>query len=588
MVRRLFEDSEPGARPIGAGSATLEAGEAPAPGGPPMLAPTTVRLGTPRRRPRELRWLGDLAALVFLCALAVALTWPLARHPASTLPDLGDPLDSAWRLAWPAHQLLRNPAHLFDANIFYPVKTSYLFDELILGVALLVAPVTLATGNGVLAFNVAILLAAAGNGLGMYFLARRLSGSRWAALAAALVYAAAPFRLWHIGHVGLSTAVWMPLALLFLDRCLHAPSWRDALAFGACVAMQSLSAQYYGFQVAIVAGLYLLYALARRREAVLAPPFVGRLIAATVFAEALLFPVVAPYVAVKGTWGYTRGLEENELYSATLSSFLAAPSDYLLGGPLSAKLRGALRVHDWALWLYPGLGAVALAALGAFRPRPARRVSSRTVSWAVEAIGARAAPIERRVRGKSAPPVERLDLYPFMIGLALFGAVMTLGPVLYPQAIGLHAVTRWMPYRLFFNTVPVFDAMRAPERFGNVILLGLGGAVSYGVAAVLAALRGLSRRARAVAVPLVAVALLVVTGAEYVRAPLHPRAVPPAPPVYAWLAKQPVGPAIELPLGSPPSELNREQVRQYWSTTHWQPRLNGSSDLQPYAFTALR
>jgi len=112
--------------------------------------------------------------------------------------------------------------------------------------------------------------------------------------------------------------------------------------------------------------------------------------------------------------------------------------------------------------------------------------------------------------------------------------------------------------------------------------------VSYGVAAVLAAQRGLSRRARAVAVPLVAVALLVVTGAEYVRAPLHPRAVPPAPPVYTWLAKQPVGPTIELPLGSPPSELNREQVRQYWSTIHWQPRLNGSSDLQPYAFTALR
>jgi hypothetical protein len=41
-------------------------------------------------------------------ALAVALTWPLARGLARDLPgDLGDPLLNCWILAWDADHLLR-------------------------------------------------------------------------------------------------------------------------------------------------------------------------------------------------------------------------------------------------------------------------------------------------------------------------------------------------------------------------------------------------------------------------------------------------------------------------------------------------
>jgi hypothetical protein len=58
--------------------------------------------------------------------------------------------------------------------------------------------------------------------------------------------------------------------------------------------------------------------------------------------------------------------------------------------------------------------------------------------------------------------------------------------------------------------------------------------------------------------------------------------------VYAWLAAQPPGPVLELPLTIPANELNREQLRQYWSTFHWQTRVNGSSDIAPRAYTALR
>lgn len=523
-----------------------------------------------RRAARRREWRLDTLAVAALVALALAVTWPLALHPASTLPDLGDPIDSAWRLSWPVHQLLRDPRHLLDANIYYPIRTTYLFDELILGVALVVAPVTLLTGNGALSFNVGLILAFALNGVGMYFLTRRLTGSRWAGLAAGVVFAAAPFRYLHIGHLGLSTAFWTPFALLCLDRLLLRPHWRDALLFGLCVAMQALSAQYYGFQIALVVGLYLLYALIWRRSYLLSGPFILRFIAAVVLAEALLLPVVAPYIGVKGAWGYSRGPEENELYSATLTSFLATPPGNLIGGRLAAAARDALGIHSWNGWLYPGYGAVLVALLGLVRrrrPRPAPDTP--------------------------AAEIEPHDAYPFMLGLALFGAAMALGPALHVQQIDDNELTRLMPYRFFFNVIPAFDAMRAPERFGNVLQLGLGGAAGFGVAALLDRFGRVRRAARRPAwrlalAPALGGLLLAAVGLEYIQAPIEPKAVPPMPPVYGWLAAQPAGPVIELPLGAPPGEPNREQLRQFWSTKHWQTRVNGSSDIVPRSYTALR
>jgi hypothetical protein len=521
-----------------------------------------------RRAARYIRWLGELWPVIIICLLAVMFTWPLARHPASTLPDLGDPLDSAWRLSWPIHQLRHDPRALLDANTYYPFETTYLFDELILGVALVVAPVTALTQNGVLAVNVALLLAFAGNGLAMYALGRRLTGNRIAALAGALPFAFAPFRLLHLGHVGLSTAFWLPLALIFLDRLLLRPTWSGALLFGLCATMQALSAQYYGFQTVLLVALYLGWALVRRRRWLLQWGTLAHLAFAVVLAEVLLVPVLLPYLGVKGTWAYSRGLEENELHSATATAFLTPAPGTPLGGALASLARGALRVAPGDIWLYPGFGALVLALAGLVLTR-------HRVAAAREA--------------EDAP-----SLTGFFLLLLLFGAAMSLGPVLYTRAIiPGSGVTRWMPYRAIFNLVPGFDAMRAPERFGNLFLLGLGGLVSFGVAAILervdrgdVAGRGgaLRRHGRAL---LVAV-LLLAAGAEYWHAPLRRATVPPPPPVYAWLAAQPPGPVLELPLTVPANELNREQLRQYWSTFHWQTRVNGSSDIAPRAYTALR
>jgi hypothetical protein len=67
------------------------------------------------------------------------MTWQqvVAFHAVS---DLGDPLFSIWRLSWVAHQLPRDPLHLFDANIFFPELRTLAYSDAMLVPALLAAP----------------------------------------------------------------------------------------------------------------------------------------------------------------------------------------------------------------------------------------------------------------------------------------------------------------------------------------------------------------------------------------------------------------------------------------------------------------
>ena len=53
------------------------------------------------------------------------------------VPDRGDPLFSMWRMAWVRHQILADPRHLFDANIFYPLTGTLTYSDSMLLPALM-------------------------------------------------------------------------------------------------------------------------------------------------------------------------------------------------------------------------------------------------------------------------------------------------------------------------------------------------------------------------------------------------------------------------------------------------------------------
>jgi len=62
------------------------------------------------------RWSVWQAAGIFL-ALTLVLTWPQVIAMTS-IPDHRDAYFNLWRIGWIAHQIVADPARLFDANIY--------------------------------------------------------------------------------------------------------------------------------------------------------------------------------------------------------------------------------------------------------------------------------------------------------------------------------------------------------------------------------------------------------------------------------------------------------------------------------------
>src|SRR3954468_15788964 len=106
-----------------------------------------------------MRRLGRPAIAVALYAVLAACSFvPLSLRPRDTIAYVGDSLESAYIVAWNVHQAVRSPAHLFDANVLHPTRNALALTDHRLLPSLAVAPVLWATGNPILATNIAMLL----------------------------------------------------------------------------------------------------------------------------------------------------------------------------------------------------------------------------------------------------------------------------------------------------------------------------------------------------------------------------------------------------------------------------------------------
>ena len=133
----------------------------------------------------------------FTC-LAIAATYPLVLRLTGSLPgDLGDPVLTAWTLAWDADRLRHGLSGIWDAPNFFPYRHTLLYPDHLIGVALFTAPLQWLTRDPALVYNVAFLASYVVSGAGMYMLARELTGRRDAAFIAGAIYACQPFRVSH-------------------------------------------------------------------------------------------------------------------------------------------------------------------------------------------------------------------------------------------------------------------------------------------------------------------------------------------------------------------------------------------------------
>lgn len=487
--------------------------------GVPMTDTPSLNLPQPGTR-RAADW---VAAAGYL-AVALALAWPLPlRMTTHILGDpFGDPLLNAWILGWDADRLRHGLDGLWQAPLFYPARDTLAWSEHLLGVAVFVAPVYWVTGNIVLVYNVAFVGSVVLAGIGMYMLARELTGRRDAAWLAGLLFACLPYRVAQVSHLQVLYSGWMPLALLGLHRYFRTGSKMGLAGFVVAYLLTALSNGYYLFflaiPVVIIVGWHLGHR-AWRGGGVLQS--VGHLAVAALAIGLALAPVLAAYLRVREAYGFTRSRGEMVMYSAT-------PADY-------ATVVPTLRV--WANWLprgsgetelFPGLTLVLLAA---------------TACWS----GWR-----------------RHDVRLYAV-VALTAFVLTMGP---RPDFGFGPLSTG-PYDLLL-LVPGLSGLRVPTRMAMIVYLSLAVLASIGAAWLFARMR-----------PAFAVVLLLLASTTAILEGLPDLGLTQSPTTgrtderraYAWLRSQPRGPMLELPVG------RTREASLYLARTleHGNPIVNGYS-----------
>ncbi|MFY1653469.1 hypothetical protein ACN27J_21595 [Solwaraspora sp. WMMB762] len=496
--------------------------------------------------------LATVAALV----VAVAMTWPTLRYPLYTIPqDTWDPTLQAWQMAWSGHILLADPTQLWQSNTFYPQSWSFAFSDTLLGYA----PAGM-IGDGpvaaVLRYNIIFVLAHALAALGAYALIRQLGAGRTAAAVGAAGYAYAPWLLSQAGHLHIVSNGGIPLALAMLAR---GHGW--SLRYGYRPQRRSVSWALAGWltaawQVSLGFGIGLpfIYILAIICLVSLAmylvrrtwfwpqrKPF-GAVLLLTDVAGGALFTAVGvllaiPYFRVAELHpNAARTMDDLAAYSPPLSGFFTAPAESLIWGDRHADARAALPWHP-EMTLLPGFVLYALALAGLV-----------------------------------------LSIWTWRQRLLLLAGVLLTGIL----AMGSSFFGGTYSYGLLFEYVPGWDGIRTPGRMmlWTTLLLAIlaAGAVAAFVGRVddIARQRVTERPGALLRLATLLPLLLVLV--EGLNVTPHP-VVPEQP----QIMRVDDGPILVLP-----SSQNLDQHVMLWSTTRFQPVVNGGSGFTPDQLAEVR
>jgi len=543
-----------------------------------------------------------LVAMAYI-VLAVLFTWPLAAHLSDAVTSSVDPVDSIWRIGWGQERLLHAPHALFSGNTFYPFANSYLFDECVLGVAVLTLPLAILGVAPLVTYNIAVLFTLALCGITMYALARHLGAIPLVAFVAGVIYAFAPLHLDHIGHIGVLSIQWFPLILLLIDRILTRPTVRDSVALAASLAMQAISSQYHALYLVLLVPLFLGVMWVCRPET-RRLRIVAHLTAAGFVALALVAPVAINYLRIQADYEVIRSYGQTTYYSASLANFITPDGHNRLWGALTAPLR-ANGTYTFERGMFAGGIALLLAVVGA--------VIGIANGWRSQAhtlatVG-KPASVHSPIDDLLQPPRARLlpmlgAQYPvstraawvlFLVLLTLTAATLALGPEL-RLVPGSHArLFGHLPYDVLYWHVPGINSMRVPARIGALYLLGIAGLAAIGLTILMHWLDAIALprpRFTHLASLLGGIVVLLGVCLEYanVSLPLTPLESGAAiPPVYTWLAAQPDATVVELPLLIPDHQRSQEIVvrEQYFSLVHRHPLVNGNATVLPKGYKSL-
>lgn len=496
------------------------------------------------------------ATLVLFTALTAVMTYPQIFHLHDAVHDDGDPLLNAWALSWVAHQLPRVPAHLFDANIFYPERRTLAFSETLIAPALVVAPLQWLGVGPLLISNLVLLSGFIVSGAGMALLVRALTGCTGPAILAGIVFAFLPYRIDHYAHLQLQQTQCLPFVFWVFHRWMASGRLGDAVLLGVFTAGQVLSCMYYGLflvpYMAVVCGTLLIM---RHRSAALhgcpavgrpeglrdeRPPrmYTGLLVAAAITIVAAI-PVASAYLGAREVVGERKRAEVVE-GSATWRNYLGAPAANAVYGKAFAQFA------DDERRLFPGFTAIALAivALWPRIPNPKARIAAFRDF------------VSSRFRDN--------PRWAYALGLLIALDI----------SLGLNGLT----FPLLYDHLLPFRALRIPARMGLMVGFSLAVLAGYGAARVIGGLTSI--RARRTVLAGLGMLMLI----EYASKPLDLQPIQTKiPQAYADLlrdrADSPDAAIVEYP-----NSGRDDPTYMFYSTSHFQKLVNGYSGFFPASY----
>ncbi len=546
--------------------------------------------------PATLKRIAYHAAVVLgYAALAVAMTWPLARFAKTHVVDAKwhyDSMVNMMILGSRMHYALGIGAlqSVYDNYFCAPVPLSIAYNENLFGLTLLYAPFFIATRDPLYSYNLLLLLSLTLTGYFTYLFVRRLSGSELGALLMGVAFAFCPYVLFELGRIQLVAAQWLPLCALLLHDAIETGRMRSVLGLGLAFALQVGSCLYYAVFLLIYFGLVGGWLLVRHER--LTKSFLVKLAITGVLVGAAVAVMSYPYFEARRDFPLTRSEAKAAEYSGTMRDLLRVYPNNRTLTFLHDPAEGPLEPIAFPGFVLSLLALGAVLAPVASRYRAAQSAEERKLvlvgaalapTAVLSAVGATIAfrdgltaviaffavlAIWRGIRREPLLPAQTYIHGLFvLLALGLF-----LGPA--PLMIGKEPV-RGLYYYLY-HFVPGFDGVRYVSRLAALMMLGLVVLGGTGAAGLFNAL-GSTRVRAAVMVGLLALMLF-----ELRNAPMPLIELPSKkhmPKAYKWLSKH-RGPE---PLAAIPAyPMGYYGAREdYMALFHGRRTINGKSSWMP-------
>jgi hypothetical protein len=490
-----------------------------------------------------------ISALIFYFILVAFLFWPAITNLSDhIIGGIGDPMFLVWNMGWNIHSIVTlHIDGIYNANIFFPYPETLAYSDNLFFPSLVGVPIYILTNSYVTTFNIVCLLFFTLMAYSSYLLVKELTQSFTFALVGGIIYCFNAYQFHLIYHLQLiAGACWIPLSFLALIKYHNSYRAKYLAFFGLSFILLSLSSAYYMVYTAVSVFIFECFIVTTKKlfsDPKIRLKYFTHMSILILAVSVPILIVYLPYQDLKETMGFVRSVTESEFFSITLGSFSRRPTGNMLWDHV-VHLKESL-VHSRGEVAFIGLFPTILAVCGFVYLVISRKSRDNTYFYAIGAVG-------------------------------FFALLASFGPIL----LSIGKVTIYGPFALL-RLLPGFESVRVPARFMVFVYLCIAVFSSYG----LSFLNSLKKGLRLVLLPIFIIGVL----AESIYYPIQIDRIPynaGYPGVYRYINTKPKGPVAEFPVSvfdnkSPLFTPRIDPLYMYWSTSHWNPLMNGYSGFFP-------